>query len=126
MTPFQWLTLGILSLLLVREGVRLGRGFSSRWFTLIRAAVWASAAASIADPNLTQWVAEALGIGLGANLVLYVFVLTYLGTTFFLYARYLQVQQQLTALVRHLAIEEARKGQGQTVRDVQAPPANDS
>jgi hypothetical protein len=126
MTPFQWLALALLSLLLVREGVRLGRGLGWRWFTLLRAAVWASAAATIADPNLTQWVAEALGIGLGANLVLYVFVLAYLGTTFFLYARYLQVQQQLTALVRHLAIQEARKGSGQTARDGEGPLSDTS
>jgi hypothetical protein len=117
MTPFQWLTLPILGLLLVWEGVRLGRGLGSRWFTLFRAVVWASAAAAIADPNLTQRVAGALGIGLGANLVLYVFVLTFLGTSFFLYARLLQMQQQITVLVRYLAIREARKENGRPVRE---------
>jgi hypothetical protein len=123
MTPFQGLTLGALGLLLVREGLRLGRSVGSRWFTLVRAAIWATAAATIADPNLAQWVAEALGIGLGANLVLYVFVLAYLATTFFLYARYLQVQQQLTGLVRHLALQEAQRGQGQTAPEGEQPVA---
>jgi hypothetical protein len=123
MTPFQWLTLAALSLLLVREALRLGRGVGSRWFTLVRAAIWASAAVTIYDPNLTQWVAEALGIGLGANLVLYVFVLAYLATTFFLYARYLQMQQQLTTVVRHLALQEAQKGQGETAPEGEGPVA---
>jgi hypothetical protein len=106
MTPFQWLSLGVLGLLWLREVVRLRQGRGARAVGLLRAFVWAGAAVAIALPDLTNRVALAVGIGRGADVVLYVFVLVFLGAAFFLYARLAQVQQQLTLLVRHLALRD--------------------
>jgi hypothetical protein len=110
MNLFQWLALGFLFALLlwellspwwktVRQGVRL-----------FRCLILLSAAVAIAFPSLIQQLATAIGIGRGADLVLYLFILAFLAVSFYLYARHVQLQRQLTQIVRHLAIKEARRG----------------
>jgi small membrane protein len=110
MNLFQWVTLPLLGLLLLLELVRLLRGPVSWWAWLLRVATWTAAAVAIADPDLVQDVALALGIGRGADVVLYFFVLIVLGTAFAFYSRYVRLQRQLTQVVRHMAIQEARRG----------------
>lgn len=108
MTVFQSLAIAMIALLLVREAVDIARGRRPYRFRLLRASMWFSAGIAIAFPNLIQVVAGFLGIGRGADVVLYSFVLAFLATAFFLYAQLLRQQQQITQLVRHLAIREAR------------------
>ncbi len=110
MNVFQWLTLPVLALLLVWEFVRLGRGPVAWGAWLLRVATWAAAAVAIAVPNLVQDVALALGIGRGTDVVLYFFVFVVLGSSFYFYSRYVRLQRQLTQVVRHVAIREARRG----------------
>src|SRR5262245_40812417 len=110
MNAFQWLTLPVLALLLLWELVRLWRGPVSWGAWLLRTATWAAAAVAIAVPNLTQDLALALGIGRGTDVVLYFVVFIVLGTSFYFYSRYVRLQRQLTQLVRHVAIREARRG----------------
>jgi hypothetical protein len=113
MNLFQYVTLSALALLLAREI----RGFwrhtvvhPMRW---LRTAVWLAAGVAIAWPEQTTTrLANYLGIGHGANLVLYLFVLAFLGVTFYFYSRQVRLQRQITQLVRHLAIQEARPGAG--------------
>jgi hypothetical protein len=57
-----------------------------------------------------QQLATAIGIGRGADVVLYLFVLAFLATAFYFYSRTVQLQRQVTQLVRHIAIQEARRG----------------
>jgi hypothetical protein len=111
LTLFQWIALSILSLLLVYEAVSLWRRPVARRAGLVRFLVWALAAVGIADPLLVSWVAQAIGIGRGADVVLYLFVLTFLAAAFYFYSRCVQLERQVTQLVRHLAIQEARQGQ---------------
>jgi hypothetical protein len=114
-TLFQWITLPILGLLLLRETYAiLARHPSFRKDRLLRWAVWTAAFAAIANPALTSEVANAIGIQRGADLVLYLFVLAFLGTAFYFYSQYVRLHRQLTDVVRHIAIQEARKD---------APPA---
>jgi hypothetical protein len=109
MTLFQILTLGGLGLLLLREAAGLWRQpeFGIRW---VRALVWLCAGVAIAWPNLTQQLANAVGITRGADLVFYFFVLAFLATTFYFYSRMVRLQRQVTQLVRHLALHEAQRG----------------
>ncbi len=110
MILFQWITLPVLALLFLRDGAALffkqPRFRSDR---LLRWLVWTAAFTAIADPNLTSSVANAIGIQRGTDLVLYIFVLTFMGTAFFFYAQNMRLNRQLTTIVRHLAIQEARK-----------------
>jgi hypothetical protein len=55
-------------------------------------------------------MATAVGIGRGADAVLYLFVFAFLVTAFYFYARQVKLQRQVTELVRHIAIHEARRG----------------
>jgi hypothetical protein len=110
MTLFQYVSLTLLGLIVLAElGRWLSRGGRGR-ASLLRCVVWVSAALAIAFPVLVQDVAGMLGIGRGADVVLYLFVLVFLLTAFNLYSRLLRQQQQITKLVRHLAIAEARRG----------------
>ncbi len=110
MNLFQWIAITFLCGLLAGELFLSWRGWTRRAGTLFRCLVWLAAAVAIAVPNLVQRLADALGIQSGANVVLYLFVLAFLGASFYFYSRYVRLQRQLTLLVRHMAIREARQG----------------
>lgn len=110
MTVFQIVAVTVLGLLVARELVVSFVRSRGRWIRLFRTTVWAAAAAAILDPGLTQRVANVLGIGRGADVVLYLFVLAFLWVSFFLYSCHLRVQRQVTQLARHIAIQEATRG----------------
>ena len=110
MSAFQILALVALGGLLVRELVGLVRGSPGGRVRLARCVVWAAAAVAILQPNLVQSAAELLGIGRGADAVLYLFVLAFLWVSFSLYSAHLRLQRQLTQVVRHVAIREAVRG----------------
>jgi hypothetical protein len=110
MNPFQWMTLPILALLSVRDGAALFfRQPRFRRDRFVRGLVWIAAFVAIANPELTSQVARAIGIQRGTDLVLYVFVLAFLGTALYFYGQNLRIQRQITDVVRHIAIQEARK-----------------
>src|SRR5262245_22348950 len=109
MTAFQWIAIPLLLLVFLIEVINLLRR-GQRWQRLFRCLVWAAAAAAIAWPELPQTLATAVGIGRAADLVFYLFVLAFLIVSFAFYARYVRLQRQLTEVVRHIAIQEARKG----------------
>jgi hypothetical protein len=110
MTLFQYLSLTFLGLLLVWEVVWYARGMVLRGPWLVRCLVWLSAALAIAFPDLAQRAAVAVGINRGADLVLYLFALAFLGVSFYFYSRMVRLQRQLTDMVRHVALQEARRG----------------
>ncbi len=108
--PFQWITLSILSIVLIWELVGWLRAPRWRSQRVLRMLVWLAAAAAIADPDLTQKLATAVGIGRGVDLVFYLFALLFMALSFYFYARHVHTQRQLTEVVRHIAIQEARRG----------------
>jgi hypothetical protein len=107
---FQWLTLPVVFGLLARELIDRRRRTAAPGFWLIRCLVWVAAGTAIADPDGVQWVATRIGITRGTDLVLYLFVLVFLGTSFYFYSQKVAMQRQITLLVRHIAINEARRG----------------
>jgi len=115
---FQVLALSVLALLLVRELFELRRPSVSRGFAFTRSMAWLAAALAIAFPERITKLADLLGIGRGADLVSYLFILAFMATTFYFYSRYVKLQRQITLLTRHLAIQGARHG------PEPAPPAS--
>ena len=87
MTLFQWLALVILAALVLWEMIGLFRHRTGWGVRLVRTVVWLVAAIAIAHPEDVQWLGSQLGIGRGADLVLYLAVLGFLGMTFAFYSR---------------------------------------
>jgi len=110
MNAFQILGLVFLALVAARTMAGMSRVAGSRRGALLRLLIVATAAVASAEPSAVQRLATAMGIGRGADVVLYGFALAFLATTFYFYARYIRLQQQVTELVRHMAIAEARRG----------------
>jgi hypothetical protein len=118
MNLFQWLTLPAVAAVLLWELLDRKRRTASPGFWAIRCLVWLAAGAAIADPYLVQLLATAVGIGRGTDAVIYLFVLMFLATSFYFYWQKVILQRQITQLVRHIALQEARRGQGQRGTDI--------
>ena len=110
MNTFQIVALPVLALLALRELLRLQRGTAAFKQWLVRTAVLAAALVAIAQPELTNRFAHAIGIGRGAVVVLYLFVLAFLFTSFAFYSRSVRLERQVTVLVGKLAQLEAQRG----------------
>lgn len=111
MTLFQWITLPVLAAVAALDGYRVLFAHPSfRKDRVIRFVVWLLAAAAVYNPELTTAVASRVGIGSGSNLVLYAFVLAFLAVSFVFYSRSVRLERQLTDVVRHIAVSEARRG----------------
>ena len=107
MTSFQWIAFIVLGLFFVLTlTVTVRRGIGPRaglgWGLL-----WIATAVAIARPELTAWVARLLGIGRGADLVLYFAILGLVFGVFALYVRLRRIESDLTKIVRELAIRSA-------------------
>src|SRR5438477_10628428 len=113
MTTFQIGAISILALLFLRELLEVRKDAVLHRVHWLRSLIWLAAAVAIAFPNWVQATAQAVGISRGADFVFYLFVLAFLGVTFFFYARHIRTQRQITQLVRCLAIREARPGESE-------------
>ena len=110
MILFQVVALLAIALALLRELALVRRGLVRGAVLVVRLGLMLAAAAAIRWPQVTQHVAELLGIGRGADVVLYVSVLALVFLSLYFYGRIVEQQRRLTALVRHLAILAARRG----------------
>lgn len=72
-------------------------------------------------PSLTSRIAQSVGIGRGADLLLYVTVPIMLAGFWMLYLRLRYLRRELTLMVRHIAIAEAERNVAPHRTD--APPA---
>jgi hypothetical protein len=119
MNGFQWIACTLLGVALVRELLPRRVGSASVALRGVRILVWCAAIVAIVDPLGVTRVANVLGIGRGADIVLYVFVLAFVAVTFYFYAQQLRLRRELSALASHIALMEAARG-GHT----QQPPAD--
>ncbi|EAQ80260.1 DUF2304 domain-containing protein [Blastopirellula marina] len=110
MTPFQWLAITFIIGAACYELVNIRQQRAVRMVGLFRGVIWFAAALAILFPNQIGRLASFVGIGRGADVILYSFVLIFMATTFYFYSRYLRLQRQITDLVRYLAIQEASRG----------------
>ena len=105
MSVFQYLVSALLVALVyltlraaVRGGIR--RRVAAFWLL-----VWIAAGTAALWPQGTLLAARALGIGRGADLVMYCSVLAMLAGFFYIYTRFRRLDRAFTLLVRRLAIE---------------------
>jgi hypothetical protein len=82
---------------------QLKRSIGSLWVLF-----WAASASAMLQPDITRIIARALGIGRGADLVMYCGILGTAIGFFLFYLRFRQLEGNLTKLVRHIAVQEAK------------------
>jgi hypothetical protein len=107
MNAFQYLVgtfLTLLALVTLRAGMRGGIRKRVAAFWML---VWVGAGIGALWPRSTVLAARALGIGRGADLVLYCSVFAMLAGFFYIYTRFRRLDRSLTLLVRQIAIENA-------------------
>jgi hypothetical protein len=92
-----------------RNRSRVGLRASARLAALLLALL---AIVSIMDPDVTQRVAEALGVTRGTDLVLYLLVVVFAATSLGFYFRFRELERRLADLARAEAIREAVSVQG--------------
>jgi hypothetical protein len=81
------------------------------------AALFVGSALLVLMPNLASYLAIALQVGRGVDLVMYLAIL-FLGLlNLVLYSRYRQLRQQFVKLARHMAIVEAEQPAAPRQRD---------
>jgi small membrane protein len=68
-------------------------------------ALWSTAGAAIAKPELTVIAARAMGIRRGADLVIYVSILAMLVGFFAVYVKLRKLESTITEIVRRIAID---------------------
>ncbi len=116
MTAFQWIAISLLLVVILMTGTTVARARMAPRSGLAWLALWFAAVVAIAFPKIPIRVAHALGIGRGADLVLYFSILFMLLGFFLFYLRYRRLTEELTKIVRHIAISEApRRDPGGTI-----------
>jgi len=109
MTWFQIAFLPVGTTMALLSLKRFLRGRRNRKAGLAGAAVWTSAVIAVAWPALTTHIARILGIGRGADLLIYVLAVAFLLTAFYFYNRVHQLESAITNLVRSMALREAEE-----------------
>lgn len=99
----------VLALALFMTWRRERQGAVRLWEALAWSAVWVAAATVVARPEVTTEVAQFLGVGRGADLILYAAIITLLVLVFQLHVAHHRLERQLTDLVRKQALGEWEK-----------------
>jgi hypothetical protein len=107
MNLFQGLVLGFFFVLAAFTIVAAFGGAVRKRIVAFWMAVWVLGATTIIWPHFTAVAAHALGIGRGADLLLYLSVLVMFVAFFYVYTRFRKLDRELTLLVRRLAIQNA-------------------
>lgn len=119
MNLFQWLTIPVITLLAIREIVQVFR--TRRLSSVLRAFIWIAAAILILNPHTTSQIAQNVGIGRGADLVVYLFILTTTLVLFQFYGRLFQMRRDIVKLARQEALRTAVMGEGVSTSPENAP-----
>ena len=120
MSWFQLIATVVTGTLFLHAVYRLVRGRPPKGLSLAAATVWFLSTLFILMPELTMRVAALLGIGRGADLVLYVFVIFFILVSFYFYGRFRTLESQMTEVVRHVALanqETTAKNEARTPED---------
>jgi hypothetical protein len=106
-STFQIVGVVVAALMAVVTATGLVRRRQQMRVRLVLSLIWLTAGAAILRPEVSMRLANAVGIGRGTDLLLYVAILVSIVVLFMIYLRFVALESQLTALVRHLAISEA-------------------
>ncbi len=105
MTVFQWLCGGLMAALILLEVFLQLTGRTRRIISSLRASVWLLALFLILVPTTTNRIAEFLSIGRGADVILYLTVISFLLSFFYLLHAVESQREQITLLVRRIALQ---------------------
>jgi hypothetical protein len=83
-------------------------------YRLLALLLFLTATTLIIFPDLTTTIAHALGVGRGADLLLYVSLIAGIDAALLLYLRIRDLEQKITRLVRDVALRDARHTAGTT------------
>jgi small membrane protein len=104
MNTFQWIAVGACALLLGLTLLLWKRHILKPLVAVFWALIWISAAALIVAPDLTGLLAQAVGIGRGADLLFYVAILIGSAGFLLLYLKLRRIEHDLTLLSREIAL----------------------
>jgi hypothetical protein len=107
MTVFQLVALPCVALLAIRSLFQLSRPSGPRSLAAAGLLIWLLAFGAILRPDLTTALASLVGIGRGADLVLYLFCVCFILAGFYLYNRFQRMESHITDLARQLAVRDA-------------------
>lgn len=123
MSVVQFIFLGIVLVVWWRLYVRLKtgeinlRGFLE-WFLL-----WLAIGFVVLVPDTASYLAAAVGVGRGSDLVVYATLLLVLYVLFRIFIRLERQERQLTTIVRELALREASQSAAEkSTSDTKPPP----
>lgn len=105
MNLFQIAVLIPLAFLVVQTIRGSLRGQIRKRVALLWLTLWLGSGAALLWPRMTVIVAKRVGIGRGADLVLYLGVVLTLMGFFYIYTRFRRLDRQITQLVRALAVD---------------------
>lgn len=109
MIVFQWIAVPLATLLFLHGAWRLLRGDRPRWSLALATLFWLAAATAIAWPELTNAVAGWLGIGRGADLLIYLTAISFFVSFLYFYRKHARIESAITEIVRELAIRQAEE-----------------
>lgn len=93
---------------LARTFVRFRKRTIALGELLLWSSFWFAVGLFVMAPGITQWFARLLGVGRGADAVFYVSIVALSYAFFRVYIRSRHLEQQLTLLVRRLALEKRK------------------
>ena len=123
LNSFQILLVIVLALLLMGSVAAMLRGWATRREGTVWVVLCVAAAVATLWPKLTGRVADALGIGRGADLVFYCAVVVMMIGFWVTYMRLRFLRRELTLLVRHIAILQAEENQHRTGQEATVSPS---
>ena len=106
MNVFQMIGIGLAGAFVIGLVLGVSRGKIRRFTALAWALLWIAAAIAIARPEITKIIAQALGIARGADLVFYSAILAMFVGFFVVYIKLRRIDNTLTTIVRHIALDE--------------------
>ena len=109
---FVVLLFGTLGVLTLSAGLR---GTAPKSVVAAALLLWAFGGVAAVWPHMVTDLAHQLGVGRGADLLLYMTTLSLMVACSYMYARFRRVERQLTMLVRRLAMDAATE-RGPSVR----------
>ena len=109
MRLFQLVALPLIAAMLLLSIRNLVKSPARRLTGLFWVGLWVATLGAVLDPDATTRIARAIGIGRGADLLLYSAVLAFSAGFYIVSVRLRQLSREITVLTRELALREAER-----------------
>lgn len=108
MIPFQYLGIAVCAVFALACLSALAKGARPRWPSLVGVVLATVGGVTFADPEITTRIARTVGITRGADLLLYLTTLAFVGSWFYFHNKVRVLSNDITSLVRAEALRSAR------------------